>query len=69
MNRFHFPLYAHAASVPAADWEAVAGIDSVFLDRTYLQILEKSEHTRLELSVCDRLFKRQALRDHLLSGG
>jgi hypothetical protein len=44
---FSFSLYAHGASVPAADWEAVAGIDSVFLDRTYLQILEKSEHTRL----------------------
>jgi len=43
---FSFTLYADAASVPAADWQSVAG-DSVFLHKEFLKIVERSEHTRV----------------------
>lgn len=44
---YSFSLYETAASVPAYDWEALTRGTSIFLERDFLQLVERGQHTRL----------------------
>lgn len=46
-EHFSFSLYDYADSIPSADWDAITGSSSVFLEKEYLKIIEQAEHTKL----------------------
>jgi hypothetical protein len=44
---FSFTLYDRADAVPVTDWEAITGKKTVFLEKDFLKIVERGEHTKL----------------------
>lgn len=44
---FSFSLFDKADAIPATDWEAITHKKTVFLEKDFLKIIEKGEHSRL----------------------
>lgn len=44
---FSFTLYDKAAAIPAKDWNAVTNGKTIFLEKEFLQIVERGEFTKL----------------------
>lgn len=44
---FSFSLFENAEMIPASDWEMITQNKTTFLERDYLKIVERGEHTRL----------------------
>jgi len=46
-DQFSFSLFEKAEMIPAPDWEEVTHKKTTFLEKDFLKILERGEHTRL----------------------
>ena len=46
-DEFSFSLFENAATISAKDWDAITQHKTTFLEREYLKIVERGEHTRL----------------------
>lgn len=46
-ERFSFSLYDRAENIPAADWDRITRDSTTFLERDFLKIVERGEHTKL----------------------
>lgn len=44
---FSFSLFEKAEAIPGNDWKSVTGGKTTFLEKDYLKIVERGEHTRL----------------------
>src|SRR5690606_38372535 len=46
-QEFCFTLFEKAEDLPAEDWSAITGRKNIFLEKEYLQIIEKGRHSKL----------------------
>lgn len=58
-KEFTFTLFENAAAIQSADWDLVTNTATIFLERDYLKIIEKSTHTRLTSRYVIVYFKGQ----------
>lgn len=46
-DRFSFTLFDRAEAIPALEWDSITKRETTFLERSFLQLVERGEHTRL----------------------
>jgi hypothetical protein len=44
---FSFSLFEKAEAIPSNDWEAITGKKTIFLEKDFLRVVERGEHTKL----------------------